>query len=316
MRIGLIGFGSIGERHYRNLAALGERDVTVLTGNRDADLGERHAATWKEFAARAPFDAIFIANETAEHLGAIRRALFLKPKALFVEKPLSGSEKGLEEVNALVKKSGVSFFVGYCMQFSEPLRYVKQVLARKALGQVYFMRAFVGQDMRGWEKRFARTPYARKKISRAGVLFDLVHDINYPAWLLGEELIPKASLFARVPGLAMEGENIAESLLLSKKSRAMVSVHQDYLRIPARRSLEIQGSLGTLRWDGATGEVALETAAKTTRRTFNAAPNDMYKNEVGFFLKQVRAGRRFSNLDEAIRDIRIMSTLQHDAKKY
>ncbi|MCK5211118.1 Gfo/Idh/MocA family oxidoreductase, partial [Candidatus Parcubacteria bacterium] len=95
MKIGIIGFGSIGNRHYQNLKKY-NFDIKILTKRKDISL-KNIVSSWDDFSADADFDIIFVTNETAKHFETIKKCIKLKPKAIFIEKPLSHNIKGLND---------------------------------------------------------------------------------------------------------------------------------------------------------------------------------------------------------------------------
>ncbi len=135
MRIGLIGLGSIGKRHYDNLHHLGLKAV-VFSARKDV-AGVAIVSDWKKFAEAGPFEAIFIANETGKHLTTIRKCLALQPKGLFIEKPISATSRGLERLAKELKEMKISAWVGYNLHFFAPLLRVKEILNSRELGKIY-----------------------------------------------------------------------------------------------------------------------------------------------------------------------------------
>ncbi len=315
MKIGIIGFGSIGARHYRNLQKY-SRDIVVLS--RRTDLADIDAVNgWEQFEARGPFDVIFVTNGTAKHLETIRRCLTLadKPRALFIEKPLSHNTTGLAALPSLGKKAGVSIWVGYNFHFFPPYLAIKRLLDAKKLGRLYYLRASVGQDLRLWRPgRDYRSIYSAHKDKGGGVLLDLVHDINYPAWLLGESLTFRSALVRKTSNLKVNTEDCADSLFTTRRG-VMVSVHQDYLRIPLKTSLEIVGSTASLTWDSQSEMMTLQTAKKESKRKITSERNEMFVAELRSFFRSLSQKTQFSNLDEAIRDMRLIESIKKYGKK-
>ncbi len=310
--IGLIGFGSIGERHYQNLIAAGEKVVVFSARN---DLSNITATNkWTEFQKLGPYQAVFICNETAKHLQTIKKVMALKPQAIFIEKPLSHNSVGLRNLAKELQKQKISLWVGYNMHFLRPLMRIKEIITSKKIGKVLYLRAAVGQDLREWRKRDYKQIYSAKKKGGGGVLLDLVHDLNYPAWLLGETLIPKAALVRKSSSLAIDVEDSADSLLATK-SGTIVSVHQDYCRVPGKRTLEVQGEKGSIEWDSLTNSVIIATKDKRIEEKFNLDRNEMYTAELAFFLKQLRGKKYFSNLAEAVTDVINIEKIKQYGKK-
>ena len=309
MKIGLIGFGSIGKRHYENLLKH-TKNIVVFSHRKDLKKIKR-VNNWRAYEAAGPYDIIFITNETYKHIETIKKCLRLKPKAIFVEKPLSHNLNGLARLAAEVKKKKISLYVGYNFHFFPPYIYIKNLIDAGSLGQIYYLRASVGQDLRQWRARDYRLNYSAKRRQGGGVLLDLVHDINYPAWVLGEKLVPQAAVVRKLSNLAIDTEDCAESLFMTK-NKTIVSVHQDYLRIPLRTSIEIIGSKGSLLWDSISQTVVVQSKRGEQRKKIATQRNDMFVSEIKFFLGKVRSGKFFTNLPEAIADMNIISNL----KKY
>lgn len=307
MRIGIIGYGSIGERHYKNIKDHGHCQVVILTKRKDVT-GLPAVHSWGSFRKHGPFDAFFITNETGKHLETIRKCLTLKPRALFIEKPLSHTSRGLNLLRADLEQVKMSCWIGYNLQFFRPLMRIKKILDSGQLGRLYSLRVSVGQDLREWRKRDYRASYSSRALG-GGVMLDLVHDLNYPAWLLGEPLRPVAAIIDRISTLHIKGEDCVESLYRTP-SGIMVSLHQDYIRIPAKRSLEIIAERGSLEWNSSTKTIQLWVGQKHRKEKIDADSNEMYKSELAFFLKKLKAGSRFSNIREAIRDVQLIDFLK------
>ncbi|MFA6389675.1 MAG: Gfo/Idh/MocA family oxidoreductase, partial [Patescibacteria group bacterium] len=184
LKIGIIGFGSIGQRHFNNLAQY-KPEITVFSKHKDV-LGQA-VNNWGDFKKFGPFDAIFVTNETHKHVPTIFKCLELKPRAIFVEKPISHSLDGLAKVMEEAKKKKISLWVGYNFQFYKPFLKIKEILKSRAIGKIYYARVSAGQDLREWRKRDYRLNYGAKKFQGGGVMLDLVHEINYAGWILGEK---------------------------------------------------------------------------------------------------------------------------------
>ncbi len=313
MKVGLIGFGSIGKRHYQNLTKH-TTDVVVLSKRKDISVS-CHAQSWQAFAAHGPYDAIFIANETFKHIPTLKKSLALKPRAIFMEKPLSHNLAGLTQMAREIKRSRVSLWVGYNFHFFKPFIKIKHIVESNKLGKIYYLRASIGQDLRTWRKRDYRQNYSSKRRQGGGVALDLVHDINYPAWLLNDRLVPEVAVVKKLSRLETDTEDSVETILHSERKRILVTVHQDCLRVPRKQSVEIGGDKATLEWDSISNAISIQTPTKIFRQTVLSERNEMFVNELKFFMSQVKKKKFFSNIDEAIHDIKIISFVKKYGKK-
>lgn len=311
MRIGLIGFGSIGRRHYENIKKY-TKNIVILSSRKDLkNMPIVH--NWQNFTDLGTYEAIFIFNEPFKHVSTIKKCISINPQAIFVEKPLSHNSKDLLALSKILKKKNISLFVGYNFHFLKSLQEIRKIIQSKKLGKIYYMRVSVGQDLREWRSRDYRLNYAAKKERGGGVMLDLVHEINYAGWLLGELLISKTSVIKKISNLEIDTEDCADSIFISKKG-TIVSVHQDYLRIPLKRSLDIVGEKGSLEWDHSSNIMKVQFKEKTIKKKLVSKRNEMFSEELKFFFSSVKKKKFFTNIEEAIRDITNVEYLKKHAK--
>ncbi len=301
--IGIIGFGSIGERHYWNIKKLyPEVKIKILTKRTDLLLkNEQIFKSEKEFFKNKA-DVFFITNETYKHADAIIECLKQVPKGIFIEKPLFHNLEKASQVKKLLSKTPV-FFVGYCLQFHKPLIELKKIIKRKTIGRPIFIRASVGQDLRTWRKRNYKKIYSYDAKRGGGVVLDLIHDINYPAWLIDEDIKFKAGLVKKAGMFNIKSEDIAEGIFESKTG-TLVSIHQDYLQYQGRRYCEIVGEQGTAVWDSLKNEIVVRSPKGESTINVQADGNNMYLEELSFFMKKVLEHAKYNNFNEALGDLK------------
>ncbi len=120
-RAAIVGAGSIGQRHIRNLRAVGINDIVALrtklghTQALDPALGVREVSSWEAVAETRP-DVGFVCNPTSLHLEAARR-LAPHVRGLFIEKPVAASLAGIEPLLDDVSERRVVSFVGHNLSF-------------------------------------------------------------------------------------------------------------------------------------------------------------------------------------------------------
>ncbi len=314
--IGIIGFGSIGQRHYNNIRTQYPKfRVNILTKRNDLKPDKNTAvfASEKEFFAQAN-DIFFITNETDKHAQTIIKCLAQHPRGIFVEKPLAHNTDSIPEIVKLVKRYKPVFMVGYCFQFHKTLLEIKRMLRNKIIGDIIYIRSSVGQDLRTWRKRDYKANYSYDSSRGGGVILDLVHDINYPAWLLGEKIFLVTGLVSKMGLFDIKSEDIAEGIFKSESGR-LVSVHLDYLQNPGRRYCEISGTKGTIIWDSTEEQIKIIAGNKKTKfKRIKTENNKMYVDEIGFFFKKVLANKKFNNINEGISDLQNALLLKKYAK--
>ncbi len=294
MRILICGLGSIGRRHLRNLASLGEKDIVLYrSGNsrlpREELEGYRAESDLAEALDRWAPAAALVTNPTALH------AEVAVPAArhgcqLFIEKPISDRLEGVAELRAVVAASGRQPLVGFQYRYHPGLQMAKRLVDDGTVGTPLSAQAAYGDylpDWHAWEDY--RTSYAARSDLGGGVLLTLCHPFDTLRWILGEVEAVTARTKA-VKELDVEVETLATAIL-EHAGGALASVNLDYHQRPMRHSLEIVGTEGTLRWDQADGVLRWWTADRPGWQEQPAPPgyerNTMFMDEMRHFLQIV-----------------------------
>ena len=143
MKILMIGLGSIGQRHLRNIKrVLGDEaeiiayrvrglqrtfsDTMQIRENVSLE-EEFHItsfSTLEEALAKKP-EVAFITNPTNLHI-ACATACAKAGCHLFLEKPISDDMTGMDELKDAIRESNVKVFVGYQNRFHPGIRAVKE----------------------------------------------------------------------------------------------------------------------------------------------------------------------------------------------
>ena len=256
MKFLITGLGSIGQRHYRNLFALGERNIVVYRTGRGSNK-KFIAAFIKEFRPKIFYDfsealaykpdAVIITNPTALHVRLARQAM-ASGAHVFTEKPFSHSLAGTQSLIDLAKKKKLVGYVGYNLRFHPLLRKMKHWFDSGAIGKPVSARAEIGEylpDWHPWENY--RKTYAAREDLGGGVVLTQSHDIDYLYWFFG-----KAERVAAFGGtksdLGIDADDMAEAII-EFRSGVVASLGMNYLARPPKRQFEILGTQGRMLWD-------------------------------------------------------------------
>lgn len=144
-RIGLIGFGYWGPNLARNFHAIPTCELAAIC---DASPERRAKARslyrspqlFSQFAdmLASPIDAVAIATPARSHYELARTALDAG-KHVFVEKPLAMSVAEAEALVELADRKGLSLMVGHIFEYNPAVRHIKDLLAEKAIGDIYYL---------------------------------------------------------------------------------------------------------------------------------------------------------------------------------
>ncbi|MEK6588364.1 MAG: Gfo/Idh/MocA family oxidoreductase [Chloroflexota bacterium] len=322
MRFLICGLGSIGRRHLRNLRALGQEDIvlyrTGLSTIPDAELEGLPVAHDLETALeRWRPDAALVTNPTALHLDVAVPAARAGCH-LLIEKPVSDRLQGLEVLQNALTVGGGQLLVGFQFRFNPGLIRARELIADGAIGRTLSARAHWGEylpDWHPWEDY--SNSYAARADLGGGAALTLCHPFDYVRWLLGEVNTVRGAT-RQSEALGLDVEDLVEAVL-ELESGCLASVHLDYLQRPPQHWLAIQGSEGTLRWDGRSGDLKWWSAAEGTWHEEPAAEgyerNTMFLGEMKHFLAVARAEEQpRCTLEDGVRALEIALAIRQSAE--
>jgi predicted dehydrogenase len=282
----IAGYGSIGRRHFHNLLSLGEKDILFLRSGhstlQDDELRGYTVETGLEKALAHKPDAVIVANPTALHLQTAIPAAEAGC-TLLLEKPVSHTLDGLDELEAALKRGGGRALVGYQFRFHPVLGRIRQMLEEKTLGQPLSARAHWGEylpDWHPWEDY--RQSYSARADLGGGVVVTLSHPLDYLRWFFGGTQTVSAQV-GNLSSLELAVEDYAEITLGFPSVQA--SLHLDYYQRPPRHQLEIICEEGTIRWDNADGSARVWSVKSGQWQTI-APPEGFERNDL--FLAELR----------------------------
>lgn len=293
MNILVVGCGSIGQRHIRNLKTLhvGEVSGCDIDSARChkvvSQLGVRVFRDFAEALMKVLPDAVLVCTPTSLH---IPDALSVARSGchLFIEKPLSHSLEGVDELVDIVAQKNLVTLIGCNMRFHPSIAKIKNLLESGIIGKVVCVRIQAGQylpDWHPWEDY--RHGYSANRSMGGGIILDSIHEIDYITWFLGE--VSHVSCFAgKLSSLEIDTEDTAE-ILLQFKSGTIGEVHLDYVQRIHSRSCQIIGEEGTILWDFNDKQVKVYSAKikewQISPEEPNYDTNEMYIEEIKHFLQ-------------------------------
>ena len=285
LTVALLGLGSIGLRHARNLMGLGAAVVGFDPSPERRALLAKDGAAARDSreAALDGADAAVVASPNAQHLDDLRAALAAGCHVL-VEKPLAHDDAGLEALLGRAEAADLTVFVAVNQRFNPTVEAGRARLVDGLLGEPLWARLLCASYLPHWRpQQDHRRGYAADPAS-GGVLFDVIHEFDLANHLLGpaETVAAAASCSGR---LDMASDDSAD-VLLDHGRGLRSSLHLDYLTRPARRVTEVAGTEGLLRLDLAGRRLERWTAEgdRVEALRFGGAVDDDYRAEMAAFL--------------------------------
>lgn len=292
-RVLLVSLGSIGARHLRNLRRLCPDTRIAVLRRPDADTDEALAAgadevfySLKEALAFAPHAGI-VASPAPFHV-EVAEALARAGVPLLIEKPLANEPAPAAALVRLCRENSVPLAVGYNLRFLPSLRAVRELIAQGAIGEVFSVRAEVGQYLPDWRRG---TDYRQGVTAQAklggGVLLELSHELDYLLWMFG--MPSRVTAVGGCSGqLDIDVEDIVELTMQYEQPWRLVSVHLDMLQRRPYRRCRMAGTQGSIEWDALVDVVRLDRLQEQVPRLLQGVTlkdkNDMYIDELRDFL--------------------------------
>jgi predicted dehydrogenase len=168
--------------------------------------------------------------------------------ATFVEKPVVTQSLALDCLQKLDPTQLPPTQVGCILRFLPSLQRVRQWLEEDRIGRVVRASFEVGQWLPDWRPaQDYRQSYSASRASGGGVVFDLIHELDLAAWLLGNlELLDAWG--QKSSSLDIDSEDVA-LIALRSASGALAAIQMDYVAREPIRRLQLIGDQGTITWD-------------------------------------------------------------------
>ena len=325
MRILVVGLGSIGRRHIKNLKQIDKNfEVGLLRQkSRDKNLSDLKNSVDQIFltskeALRWQPKVVLIANPATFHIPTALQ--FAKNECdLFIEKPLSHDIKNVDKLLKICESRQRILMVGYVLRFSKSFQLIKKILDQKKLGKILSIHVSVGKYLPDWRPRsdYRQNVSARWELG-GGVVNELSHELDYARWFVGEVKEVFASM-GKVSDLETNVEDLAE-INLRFTNGALGHVHLDMLDRAGHRSCRIIGTDGSLIWDAYPSHRIRFFSSKTNqwKDLFDSQLpdyNQMFEEELKYFFHCVRQRKNPSvNGAQGRRIVEIILAIKRSAK--
>jgi predicted dehydrogenase len=311
MKVAVLGLGSIGARHARNLRALGH-DV-IGFDPRPASTAEDWVRAPSASAALSAAQAAIVATPNSLHgehaLLALEHGL-----PVLVEKPMTVDPRDAERLVAVAGERGLTCAVAMNLRFHPGILALRELVSEGSLGPIRFAQVSFGSDLRGWRPGTDyRTSYSARADLGGGIVRDSIHELDYLTWILGPAGTVSAEV-ARVSDLEIDVEDIGTALI-RLASGALASVDLTYVDPVYRRGCLLVGAVATAHWDWTRGTVEIRRPG-AEQQTIDVAADvsDTYVAELRDFLDAARTGRAPRTSVEEGRDaVRLAAALLRSA---
>lgn len=203
MKALIIGFGSIGKKHFTALKELGYKVDIVSKTYKQRTFFHISEVNLKEY------DLFIIANITTEHFKTLK---FIdenvKDKNILVEKPL------FEKYKKFIPSFNNQIYIAYLLRFNPLVKDLKNILCEDK--GVYFAKFVCSSYLPNWRDVDYTKNYSAKKELGGGVLLDLSHELDL-AFYFFDNLKLLYSQNLKISELKINSDDFAFLALKAKK---------------------------------------------------------------------------------------------------
>ncbi len=307
----VVGCGSIGRRHARNLKSLGVRQLGFCDTSAEAlrqcreELGGETFGEYAEALAKFRPEIVLICTPPVYHVEEALAALRV-PAHVFIEKPLSHESSGIQGLISEARRRERVVQIGYNMRFHPGLQILKQLIDSGKIGRVLWLNVEAGQYLPDWRPwQHYRESYSARQELGGGIILDGSHELDYICWLLGRP----TEVTCRAEHLSSLDVDVEDSawIYLKFPERRRAELHLDFVQRAYTRTCKVVGETGTAYWDFNVQQVRWFSAEKPPAETavakmpsdqpagWNIIPykfeaNDMYVAEMVHFMDSLGRG--------------------------
>lgn len=285
----IVGAGSVGKRHARNLTTVGCRiSCCDPRPDRREELSREvtlaGSFTRLEDALQAGrLEGVAICSPTAFHCAQTLIALDAGLPVL-LEKPAALSLADAEAMAAATARTSTPLLLGYSWRWWPPLRRVRTLLESGVVGPLRHVQCYMSAHLADWHpwERYQDFFMAKQALG-GGALLDESHWIDLMIWLFGMPADVSARV-GKVSDLDIETDDSVDMLCGYDRMRA--AIHLDLFGRPHEKSIRFSGESGTILWSADPNRILVgRTDAQVwEEEAFTCERNDMFMGVAREFL--------------------------------
>jgi predicted dehydrogenase len=317
MQILIVGLGSIGLRHARNLQHLGYDEIIGVDPSKDSrnifsdEIGGESFESLESLDKSMGPKLSLICSPSIFH---VKDAIFCAKLGshLMIEKPLSSDMKYLDKLSEIVRRENLYVHIGSNFKFYPSFAHIKTILNEGKIGKILSAQVLAGQWLPDWHpEEDHRKGYSARRDLGGGIISD-THEFDYITWLLGP-VSKVIGLRGNSGILDIETEDVAAACLRFENG-AICTVQVDYIQRDYKRRYTISGDKGTIEWDFVGNSLSLYSAnnAKKSEFLFEDEPlNEMYIRQMRHVTDSVHKGNKaVTPLEQGIETLKIQLKLK------
>lgn len=254
-RLLVIGVGSIGERHLRCFQTTGRAELCLCEPGEELrkSVAGRYGVS-KAYASldealndtpRA-FDAAVICAPSHLHI-PMARQLAERGIHLFIEKPLSTSLEGIDELMRTIEEKRLTAAVAYTYRSHPALRSMRQAIAEGRFGKPVQLVSVWGQHFPKYRPAYRQIYYTKRETGGGAIQDVLTHAVNAGEFLVG----PVDRVMADAAHQVLEGVDVEDTVhvICRQGGNVMGCYSLNQHQAPNESSITVICEKGTARFE-------------------------------------------------------------------
>ena len=313
----IVGAGSVGQRHARNLAQEGCR-VSVVEPRADRRQGfvgdHPSAGAWAtlgEALGARRFDGVAVCSPTRFHVEQASAALRASLPVL-LEKPVSMTHAEALRLKGVMEETGVAVLLGYTWRWWPPLRRVRSLLGKGVVGRVRHVQFHMSAHLADWHPWEPLGDFFMSKAELGGgALLDESHWIDLMTWFFGRPATVSGSI-DRLSSLPIDSDDTVDAIV-SYADGPRVTLNLDLYGRPHEKFIRVLGEDGTLLWSAEPNRIRVgkEAGQHWKDELFETERNEMFADVAREFVGILRGDAvRTCTVAEGLQVMEIIDALR------
>ena len=332
MNILIIGLGSIGQRHLRNVKKIYPNanffsyrrkfktpSLDNFNNVKKYNLQSRYNIKYIKSINnldKFKIDAAFVCTPSSFHVSEAIKIIDQNIN-IFVEKPLGSSLKNIEKLKKSLNSSKVVSMMGFQLRFSPLIVRLKEIISSAKFGKLNQILIHHGENINNFHKfENYKNIYASKKSLGGGVVLTQIHEIDYFLYLFESFKITKiGSLSEKISSLKLDVEDTLLSIFKLKKNNQVVlcSMNLNYYEIPQKRILTLIYDNQKIETDFNKKTITYSNSKKIKIVRYKYGRNDLFVREIKYFFSHVEKNKKINkslNLFNGIKTLKFALSLK------
>lgn len=245
----IVGCGSIGERHLRCFLQTGRATVTAadtspaILARMKETYGVPTSTDWFDEVKSGRHDIAVICTPASLHVAMATEALTHGLHVL-IEKPLSQSLTGIEELLAARDRSGCQVALAYIYHTFPALREASAFIHAGSLGPIRQAVMTAGQAFHRLRPAYAKTYYRDRQMGGGAIQDALTHGANWIESVLG----PTESVLCDCAHLVLPDVEVEDTVhIAARHAHALCSYSLNQFQAPNENYLQFNAAVGSVR---------------------------------------------------------------------